>query len=265
MKQFWKTKKSLASSFYVWKIPLFLLIPALVVLALAISLPLILLKKKAPRLETLCKPEATENHWRYIVLHHSATHEGSAARFDTFHREVRGWENGLGYHFVIGNGTDSRDGEIEVGKRWKKQLSGAHAGDSRYNRMGIGICLVGNFEEGDRPTRRQMKSLINIIRYLSQRYDIPRSSIILHKDVHDTACPGKNFPYKKVMKSLRYLASSECSKCGFRIVECGIKTTPHSAFPIPHSERTPHFTFLLRRARGYAPYPLRLASPFGNY
>lgn len=209
MKQFWKTKNSLASSFYVWKIPLFLLIPALVVLALAISLPLILLKKKAPNLETLCKPEAPENHWRYIVLHHSATHEGSAARFDTFHREVRGWENGLGYHFVIGNGTDSRDGEIEVGKRWKKQLSGAHAGDPRYNRMGIGICLVGNFEEGDRPTRRQMKSLINIISYLSQRYDIPRSSIILHKDVHDTACPGKNFPYKKVMKSLRYLASGE--------------------------------------------------------
>ncbi|MBI5125522.1 MAG: carbamoyltransferase HypF, partial [Planctomycetes bacterium] len=53
-------------------------------------------------------------------------------------------------------------------------------------------------------------------------------------------------------------------ECGVRISECGIETTPHSAFPIPHSERTPHSAILIRRARGYAPYPLRLASPFGN-
>lgn len=208
MRLFWKKKNS-RSSYYRWKVSLFLLFPLLVVLALAISLPLILLKKKAPNLETLCKPEVTENHWRYIVLHHSATHEGSAERFDNFHREVRGWKNGLGYHFVIGNGTYSGDGEIEVSNRWKKQLSGAHAGDSLYNKEGIGICLVGNFEDGDKPTRRQIKSLIRIIHYLSKRYDIPLSYVILHKQIHDTACPGKNFPYRKVMESLRHLASED--------------------------------------------------------
>ncbi len=204
-----KTKKKSALSFYNWKITFFLLFPLLVVLSLSISLPLILLKKKAPDLETLCKLDAPENHWRYIVLHHSATHEGSATRFDTFHRETGGWENGLGYHFVIGNGTDSRDGEIEVSKRWKKQLSGAHAGDPIYNRKGIGICLVGNFEGKDKPTRKQIKSLISIVHYLSQRYDIPTSSIVLHKDVRDTVCPGRNFPYKKLMKGLKDLASKE--------------------------------------------------------
>jgi N-acetyl-anhydromuramyl-L-alanine amidase AmpD len=209
MKQFWKTKRNSTSSYYLWKIPFFLLFPLLAVLALSISLPMIFLKKKAPDLETLCKPQATENHWRYIVLHHSATHNGSATQFDTFHREVRGWENGLGYHFVIGNGTDSGDGEIEVGKRWRNQLQGAHAGEPRYNRLGIGICLVGNFEEGGKPTRKQIKSLISIVHYLSERYDIPLSSVVLHKEVHDTACPGRNFPYKKVMKGLRQLASKE--------------------------------------------------------
>lgn len=209
MKQFLKLKRNSTSPFHFWKILFFLLFPALVVLALSISLPLLLLKKKEPILETLCKPKVAENHWRYIVLHHSATHYGSAARFDTFHRNVRGWENGLGYHFVIGNGTGSKDGEIEVSNRWKMQLSGAHAGDPLYNRMGIGICLVGNFEEKDKPTRRQVKSLIRIVHYLSQEYDIPLSSVVLHKEVHDTACPGKNFPYKKVMKGLRYPASKE--------------------------------------------------------
>ncbi|MBM4054820.1 MAG: hypothetical protein FJ264_09150 [Planctomycetes bacterium] len=43
--------------------------------------------------------------WKYIVIHHSASESGCAAEFDKFHREKRHWENGLGYHFVIGNGN----------------------------------------------------------------------------------------------------------------------------------------------------------------
>lgn len=169
-----------------------------------------LLLKKYPdmNIETICRVGVAENDWRYIVIHHSATPEGSASAFDDYHRNKRGWKNGLGYHFVIGNGTQSRDGEIEVGKRWKQQLNGAHAGDNYLNRTGIGICLVGNFEENEEPTDRQLKSLERIIRYLSKRYDIPLSRIILHKDVREnhTACPGKNFPYDKLRYRLRDLA-----------------------------------------------------------
>ncbi|MFQ5589758.1 MAG: peptidoglycan-binding protein, partial [Phycisphaerae bacterium] len=51
--------------------------------------------------------------WTTIVIHHSATETGGASLFDRFHRK-RGWD-GLGYHFVIGNGTDTPDGLIEVG------------------------------------------------------------------------------------------------------------------------------------------------------
>ncbi len=206
-------KKNLIFSFLAEKRQFFLiLIPALIILALSISLPLILLRKKAPTLEELYKPEVPEKQWRYIVLHHSGTREGSAARFDIFHHEVRKWENGLGYHFVIGNGTDSGDGEIEVGKRWMKQLPGAHAGKSLYNLQGIGICLVGDFEGEGKPTRRQIKSLIKILHYLSEKYDIPTSSILLHKEVRVTACPGKNFPYGKVMKKLAHLKKTDKSQ-----------------------------------------------------
>ena len=42
------------------------------------------------------------------------------------------------YHFVIGNGTDSQDGEIEVGWRWRRQIEVERSGD-------IQICLVGDF------------------------------------------------------------------------------------------------------------------------
>jgi hypothetical protein len=42
---------------------------------------------------------------------YSAIKDGNAASYDRAHRR-RGMENGLAYHFVIGNGVDSGDGEI---------------------------------------------------------------------------------------------------------------------------------------------------------
>jgi hypothetical protein len=130
--------------------------------------------------------------WRHIVIHHSATATGSAASFDREHRE-RGWE-GLGYHFVIGNGTGTGDGQVEVGYRWRNQQRGAHAGNLEYNEYGIGICLVGDFETGY-PTARQMASLRALVRFLQARCGISTASIIGHSDVpgKETRCPGRNF------------------------------------------------------------------------
>ena len=137
--------------------------------------------------------------WQYIVIHHSDTDVGNAASFDAYHRS-RGWENGLGYDFVIGNGTRSRDGEIEVGPRWRSQLVGAHAGVALYNERGIGICLVGNFEKY-RPTQRQLQACVELVDYLSRTYNIPRKNILRHKDVKDTKCPGRYFPFEALFRS----------------------------------------------------------------
>jgi hypothetical protein len=130
--------------------------------------------------------------WRHIVIHHSATATGSAASFDREHRE-RGWE-GLGYHFVIGNGTGTGDGQVEVGYRWRNQQRGAHAGNLEYNEYGIGICLVGDFETGY-PTARQLASLRALVRFLQARCGISTASIIGHSHVpgKETRCPGRNF------------------------------------------------------------------------
>src|SRR5205809_827024 len=85
-------------------------------------------------------------------LRDAGSASGSAAEFDKYHRS-KGWD-GLGYHFVIGNGTGSGDGQVEVGYRWKRQMVGAHAGNAEYNQRGIGICLVGDFQNGHNPTPR---------------------------------------------------------------------------------------------------------------
>ena len=139
---------------------------------------------------------ASERRWSAIIIHHSATESGNAAIFDKEHKE-RGWE-GVGYDFVIGNGNDSGDGKVEVTFRWSRQIQGAHAGgtpNNWANEEGIGICLVGNFNENV-PTPRQMLSLVELVRFLQQRYGIPTSNIYGHggtPGAHQTDCPGKNF------------------------------------------------------------------------
>ena len=140
--------------------------------------------------------------WKYIVIHHSASDSGNAASIGKYHKNEKGWVNGLGYHFLIGNGNGSRDGQIEVGNRWDDQIDGAHAGKSEYNKHGVGICLIGNFENGY-PTSSQISSLTYLINYLQKRCNIRSDNVIMHRTFRKTVCPGRHFPYNKVMASLR--------------------------------------------------------------
>ena len=80
--------------------------------------------------------------WRYIVVHNSGTRQGNAKAFEYYHRNVRGMPNGMAYHFVIGNGHSSGDGEIEIGNRWHRQLQGGHVHSDNLNNMSLGICLA---------------------------------------------------------------------------------------------------------------------------
>lgn len=131
--------------------------------------------------------------WQYIVVHHSASATGNAAAIDRWHRD-RGFD-GLGYDFVIGNGTGSGDGVVEVGYRWKQQLVGAHAktAGNFMNEHGIGICLVGDFTR-TKPTAAQMRSLDRLCTFLAQYCGIPAAALRMHGDVKSTECPGKYFP-----------------------------------------------------------------------
>lgn len=141
------------------------------------------------------RPRLGTRIWRHIVIHHSGTQTGNARIFDYFHRRVRGMENGMAYHFVIGNGSESGDGEIETGERWLKQLQGGHLKSEAQNEVAIGICLVGDFEK-NRPTRKQIASLIELVTYLRDKVGKPYPDFFLHRDINitPTNCPGRLFP-----------------------------------------------------------------------
>jgi len=140
--------------------------------------------------------------WKYIVIHHSATDEGSSLQFDRYHQS-RGWE-GLGYHFVIDNGTKGKqDGQIEVSPRWLKQQDGAHCSDGNMNERAIGICLVGNFNI-ETISDKQLDALVYLTGKLRRYYAIPLKRIMGHGQVYGakTDCPGKKFPWAEFKRRL---------------------------------------------------------------
>ncbi|PYI95634.1 MAG: hypothetical protein DME98_15820 [Verrucomicrobia bacterium] len=139
--------------------------------------------------------------WQFIVVHNSGTRQGNARVFDYYHRHVRRMQNGLAYHFVIGNGTSTGNGQIEVGDRWRRQINGGHVHSDYLNNISLGICLVGDFNR-DQPTRAQLESCEELIRYLRERCGkIDRGEIPVrpHREMNPprwaTDCPGDAFPY----------------------------------------------------------------------
>ncbi len=142
--------------------------------------------------------------WQYIVIHHSGVDTGTVKAMDKYHREVRHMENGLAYDFVIGNGNGMGDGEIAVGRRWTEQLDGGHLASEAQNKVAIGICLVGNFDE-HRPTPREMDSLRSLVEALMVRCNLTPHAVKTHQQINivHTRCPGSKFPVKAFLDSLQ--------------------------------------------------------------
>ena len=122
---------------------------------------------------------------------------------DRYHREERKMKNGLAYHFVIGNGKGMKEGEIGIGPRWKKQISGGHLASEKLNQVSIGICLVGNFENRT-PSSTQLKSLEALLNDLLDRTRLSASAVRTHRAINNrpTRCPGRKFPIALVKSKL---------------------------------------------------------------
>ena len=136
--------------------------------------------------------------WKYIIIHNSGTRQGNARIFNVYHRRVRKMQNGLAYHFVIGNGNSSGNGEIEIGNRWTKQINGGHVASDYLNNIALGICLVGDLNR-DKPTKEQLAALDELCTYLRSRVGkIKGKQAIVegHKEINPkpTDCPGDRFP-----------------------------------------------------------------------
>jgi hypothetical protein len=119
-----------------------------------------------------------------IVIHHVGIPDGdtSAAAIHRAHL-ANGWA-GIGYHYVI-----RKNGTIERGR--PLATVGAHAYGENYHTVGINV--TGNFDK-EIPTNAQIASLERLLASVCRIYDIDVSAatIVGHRDVNNTDCPGKN-------------------------------------------------------------------------
>jgi N-acetylmuramoyl-L-alanine amidase len=130
---------------------------------------------------------STRNSTEFIVIHCAATRPSmniGAAEIDKWHRS-RGFRC-IGYHFVI-----RRNGLIEDGRPMGDQ--GAHV--KRYNRVSVGVCMVGGVTEDDVTvaednfTEDQWISLGILLEKLRAHY--PAASIVAHHELDaGKACPS---------------------------------------------------------------------------
>jgi murein DD-endopeptidase MepM/ murein hydrolase activator NlpD len=162
----------------------------------------------APVQQAIEKADVKPDRWKYIVIHHSGVDTGTVKAMDRYHRDVRHMENGLAYHFVIGNGDGMGDGEVAACPRWTRQLDGGHLISEKQNKYSLGICLVGNFDK-HKPTARQMQRLTALVQALMRRCGLSPAAVKTHQQINvvHTRCPGRHFPTKSFLASLKASAA----------------------------------------------------------
>ena len=136
-----------------------------------------------------------------IVVHHSGSRVLKGMdnpALVEFRHKLRGFDE-IGYHYIIGNGKLTNDGEVYVGRDVEKV--GAHAYGHNYD--SIGIALIGNFNF-EHPTEKQRENLIKLIRDKSKRYNILLEEVYGHRELDntETECPGRNFDMDKLREEL---------------------------------------------------------------
>jgi hypothetical protein len=152
-------------------------------------------------IDAIRRAPVQRSRWKFMIVHNSGTRQGNAKAFDYYHKRVKRMQNGMAYHFVVGNGRSSGDGEIEIGDRWRRQINGGHVHSDYLNNISLGICLVGDFNR-DQPTRAQLEASEELVKYLRERCgkaDGRAIGVRPHREVNPprwaTDCPGDAFPY----------------------------------------------------------------------
>ncbi|MDY7100936.1 MAG: N-acetylmuramoyl-L-alanine amidase [Actinomycetota bacterium] len=119
-----------------------------------------------------------------VVLHHTAGGTSSETRqvraAQDEHMDVRGWDD-IAYNWLVGQSGRVFDGRI-------RNMGAATKG---RNDRSVAICLIGDFDR-NRPSAAAISSVSELYaRLIVRRIVTSRATLIAHRDVADTVCPGR--------------------------------------------------------------------------
>jgi hypothetical protein len=137
----------------------------------------------------------------YIVIHHTATSNGTATTqaaafslargIQNHHMDTNGWID-TGQQFTVSRGGHAMEGRhrsLERLNLGNSFVRGAHVGAGNVNSESIGIENEGLYTSVTPPAALYNK-LVDLCAYICDKYNIPSSQIFGHRDFMATACPG---------------------------------------------------------------------------
>ena len=142
------------------------------------------------------KPLSKRPRTDYIVLHHAEASKCTVEQVDSWHKQ-KDW-SGIGYHFFV-----RKDGTIYRGR--PLDTMGAHV--SGMNSVSIGICAEGSYTTETMPAA-QKKAICELLVYLKDKH-YPLASIVGHREIGNSDCPGKKYPLDDIRNNYRKIAAGE--------------------------------------------------------
>lgn len=124
-----------------------------------------------------------------LIVHHSASRRTTSTHeIDGWHR-ARGWDQ-IGYHNLIRLSSELLS--VEIGGGRPEQVQGAHC--KGRNEGTLGLCLIGNFDEGPVPFAMWSAAVDVLASWCIIHTLHPFDDILGHHEaaIHGpTACPGR--------------------------------------------------------------------------
>ncbi|XP_075905933.1 peptidoglycan recognition protein 5 [Nelusetta ayraudi] len=142
------------------------------------------------RAEPAKKKEPLKSIVQRVVIHHTDTRSSSnleegknrVKSIQHYHMTEKEFDD-IGYNFLIGG-----DGTVFEGRGWG--LMGAHA--FRNNHDSLGVSFLGNFNDSS-PSAAAISSAKRLLQSgVSRGHISPGFTLLGHKDLGQTECPGKN-------------------------------------------------------------------------
>lgn len=136
---------------------------------------------------------------RYDILHHTAGHE-TYEQLLAYTKRNWGGRYVLPYHWLIDMNGHLHRGQPE-GEVCPHAGFDKNDGSPIHNWNSLGICCVGNFDV-DHMSPEVFTTLVRLLQTHVKRYGFTKANFRRHKDVVNTACPGKNFPYEDIINEV---------------------------------------------------------------
>lgn len=130
--------------------------------------------------------------WTQIFIHQSRTRGGNAVTL--------GQPDGMGDHFLIGNGIECGDGEIQIGRRWSAQQVAKPVG-AQVGEGCISICLVGDLDQ-TAPTEAQLVRLEQLVQVLQRRLGVRGKDVVVMSQAGTAAGIGSKFPLGRLSRAV---------------------------------------------------------------